>query len=723
MTWTLTEPNPANYPKKFSVLLEAVRKYNDNVDNDIPLLWKAYQFAQNAHMGQFRRSGEPYFEHVYNTALILTDLSMDTITLCAALLHDVVEDTAISEEIITEEFSHTIAFLVKGVTKIGGIKFNSEREQQAENFRKMLLGVADDIRVLIIKFADRLHNMRTLGSLPLVKQRRIAIETRDVYAPLAHRLGMYRLKMEMEDLALKYLEPRIFNFLEKKISAKREELETYINNFTGLIDKKLHENGIEAVIFGRLKHFYSIYNKMKKQNKPFEEIYDVLAIRVIVNTVAECYGALGYIHQLFKPIPERFRDFIANAKTNGYQSVHSTVIGPGGKLIEIQIRTHEMHKKAEVGIAAHWKYKESKDNDNSLDKHIQWLRDLVEMLKSDSANESDFMETLKIDLFKDEIFVFTPKGDLISLPKGSTALDFAFAVHTEIGLRCIGAKVNAKIVPLNTELSSGDQIEIITSANHSPSYNWLKYVRTNKARSRIRKWLQRNEFEQSVKLGEEILEKGLRRLKKADKIKEVRERYQEMGYQTLDLFHQALGKGDLTLRDVVNTLLDESEKTGESEFTVDKILRPFTRTTQGVTIQGLDNVMVQFAKCCNPIPGDDIVGFITRGRGITVHRSHCRNIPKIESEQDRLIEVTWDLKGGRTFIARLNIICEDRKNMMYDIMAVIREMNTNMLSVNFDVEGKLARGQVAVMVENVRHTGRIIVKIKKIPGVLSVERM
>jgi GTP pyrophosphokinase len=462
---------------------------------------------------------------------------------------------------------------------------------------------------------------------------------------------------------------------------------------------------------------------MKKQNKPFEEIYDVLAIRVIVNTVAECYGSLGYIHQLFKPIPERFRDFIANAKSNGYQSVHSTVIGPGGKLIEIQIRTHEMHKKAEVGIAAHWKYKESKDNDDSLDKHIQWLRDLVDMLKSDSTNESDFMETLKIDLFKDEIFVFTPKGDLISLPKGSTALDFAFAVHTEIGLRCIGAKVNAKIVPLNTELSSGDQIEIITSANHSPSYNWLKYVRTNKARSRIRKWLQRNEFEQSVKLGEEILEKGLRRLKKVDKIKEVRERYQELGYQTLDLFHQALGKGDLTLRDVVNTLLDESEKPGDSEFTVDKILRPFTRTTQGVTIQGLDNVMVQFAKCCNPIPGDDIVGFITRGRGITVHRSNCKNIPKIESEQDRLIDVTWDLKGGRTFIARLNIICEDRKNMMYDIMAVIREMNTNMLSVNFDVEGKLARGQVAIMVENVRHAGRIIAKIKKIPGILSVERM
>lgn len=720
MTLILTDPDPSKFPKKFSALLDAVRKYNDNIDNDIPLLWKAFQFSHNAHMGQFRRSGEPYFEHVYQTTMILTDLSMDTITLCAGLLHDVVEDTLVSEEIIAEEFPSTVAFLVKGVTKIGGIKFNSEQEQQAENFRKMLLGVAEDIRVLIIKFADRLHNMRTLGSLPLVKQRRIAIETRDVYAPLAHRLGMYRLKMEMEDLALKYLEPRIFSALEKKVSAKREELEEYIRNFTTVIDKKLRENGIEAVIFGRLKHFYSIYNKMKRQNKPFEEIYDVLAIRVIVNTVGECYGALGLIHELYKPLPHRFRDFIANAKMNGYQSVHSTVM-VDSKPIEVQIRTHEMHKTAEVGIAAHWKYKESKDRD-SLDKYIQWLRDLVDMLKSDSSNEDDFMETLKIDLFKDEIFVFTPKGDLITLPKGATTLDFAFAVHTEVGLHCIGAKVNSKIVPLNTELTSGDQVEIITSANHSPSYNWLKYVQTSKAKSRIRKWLQRNEFEQSVKLGEEILEKGLRRLKKADKIKEVRERYEEMGFQTLDLFHQALGKGDLTLREVVNTLLDETEKTEESDSTFEKILRPFTRTTQGVSIQGLDNVMVQFARCCNPIPGDDIVGFITRGRGITVHRSNCKNIPKIESDQDRLIDVTWDIKSGRTFITRMTIICEDRKNMMYDIVAVIREMNTNMLSVNFDVEGKLARGQVAILVENVRHADRIITKIKKIPGILSVER-
>lgn len=721
MTLILTDPDPSKFSKKFTALVDAVRKYNDNIDHDIPLLWKAFQFSQNAHMGQFRRSGEPYFEHVYQTTMILTDLSMDTITLCAALLHDVVEDTLVSEEIIGEEFPPTVAFLVKGVTKIGGIKFNSEQEQQAENFRKMLLGVAEDIRVLIIKFADRLHNMRTLGSLPLVKQRRIAIETRDVYAPLAHRLGMYRLKMEMEDLALKYLEPRIFSALEKKVSAKREELEEYINNFTTVIDKKLRENGIEAVIFGRLKHFYSIYNKMKRQNKPFEEIYDVLAIRVIVNTVGECYGALGLIHELFKPLPHRFRDFIANVKMNGYQSVHSTVM-VDSKPIEVQIRTHEMHKTAEVGIAAHWKYKESKDRDG-LDKYIQWLRDLVEMLKSDSSNEEDFMETLKIDLFKDEIFVFTPKGDLITLPKSATTLDFAFAVHTEVGLHCIGAKVNSKIVPLNTELSSGDQVEIITSANHSPSYNWLKYVQTNKAKSRIRKWLQRNEFEQSVKLGEEILEKGLRRLKKADKIKEVRERYEEIGFQTLDLFHQALGKGDLTLREVVNTLLDETEKTEESDSTFNKILRPFTRTTQGVSIHGLDNVMVQFARCCNPIPGDDIVGFITRGRGITVHRSNCKNIPKIESDQDRLIDVTWDIKSGRTFITRMTIICEDRKNMMYDIVAVIREMNTNMLSVNFDVEGKLARGQVAILVENVRHADRIITKIKKIPGILSVERI
>ncbi len=717
----------SQYPKEFQALLTQIESYNPGYLAETDLLYKAYNFAQNAHSGQFRRSGEPYFVHVYNTGLILAELNMDPVTIAAGFLHDVVEDTNISSEVLAEEFTTVIADLVAGVTKIGGIKFYSRQQQQAENFHKMFLSVAMDIRVLIIKFADRLHNMRTLYSLPVVKQRRIAIETRDVYAPLASRLGMYSMKTEFEDLALKYLDPKMYRFLEKRIQSRKKDLEVYIERFSEDIRASLDQYNIEARITGRLKHFYSIYRKMQRQNKQFEEIYDILAIRIVVKEISECYAVLGLVHQEYAPIPHRFRDFIATPKTNGYQSVHTTVVGPDNRLIEVQIRTEKMHRTAEVGIAAHWKYKENREDENNseLEAYVKWLRGLIEMLQKDVTDDEEFFDTLKIDMFRDEIFVFTPKGDLVTLPQGATALDFAFAVHSEVGVHCIGSKVNSKMVPINTALSSGDRIEILTSSNSNLSYNWLNFVKTSRAKNRIRRWLRQNEYEQSVALGKEILEKGLRRLKMRDRIKEAENKGPEsFAFQTRDLFFEAIGKGDITLRDIVEKLFAENtpEPAEEAEAGISTLLKPFNRREEGIKIQGIDNLMVQFGKCCNPIPGDEIVGFITRGRGVTIHRSECSNIPKLQSEEDRFLNVNWDVPRGKTFVTHLRMFCADRKNMIYDIADIIRDSKTNMLSINFVSEGKHAKGNLAIAVESTRHAQRIMDKLRKIPGIISIER-
>ncbi len=710
---------PKTFPKDFNELIEKIRLYNSNIDTDIPLIWKAYSFAKTAHKDHYRITGEPYFVHLYQTAYILVELNMDTPTICAGFLHDVIEDIKIPEEVLRNEFTPLIVSLVVGVTKISDMDFESVQQEQAQNFRKMMLKVAEDIRVIIIKFADRLHNMRTLDAMPPEKQRIKSLETRDVYAPLAHRLGMYRIKMEMEDLSLKYLNPEIYKELNERIDDQKKRSQHDIDDFISLIQKYIGEENIEARVFGRIKSFNSIYNKMLRQNRPFEEVFDILAIRVIVSSITHCYSVLGIAHQKFTPITERFRDFIATPKSNGYQSVHTTVIGPKGIPIEIQIRTDEMDKTAEVGIAAHWKYKESGESDE-LDKHINWLRDLVDILKNDTRDDEEFLETMKIGLFNDEIFVFTPKGDLIKMPIHSTALDFAFAVHTEVGFSCIGAKVNGKIVSLNTQLSSGDRIEIITSSSHNVSYNWLRFVTTNRAKSRIRKWLQRHEFEQSVKLGEEILEKGLRKAKLSSKIKDAKTRFKELAFDTDNLFYQAIGKGDLTVKQIIKELYtkDEKEKTAGGFLPA---LQQY-RSTNGISVSGLENMLVQLAKCCNPIPGDEIIGFITRGRGITVHRHDCRNIPNLEEEKDRFIDVKWQVKAGRTFVTRINIISEDRASLIYDVSQIIHDQHTNMLNINFSVEGKLARGQVAVMVESLKHAERIIQKLKNIPGVLTIDR-
>ncbi|MEA1985906.1 MAG: bifunctional (p)ppGpp synthetase/guanosine-3',5'-bis(diphosphate) 3'-pyrophosphohydrolase [Candidatus Marinimicrobia bacterium] len=718
----LEDSNP-KYPKKFNDLISRIERYNPEIKKDIPFIWKTYAFAKSGHAEQFRVSGEPYFEHLYQTAIILTELSMDTTTICAGLLHDILEDTEFSKKVITNEFSKTIADIVEGVTKIGDISFNSQEDKQANNFRKMLLSVANDIRVIIVKFADRLNNMRTLDAMPKSKQKRISLETRDVYAPLAHRLGMYKMKSELEDLSFKFLEPERYNFLNKQILKNQKYLDTYIVDFKNTIYQSLIENNINSNIYGRTKALSSINKKMHRQHKSLDEIFDILAIRIIVSNVSNCYSTLGIIHQQFKPIAERFRDFIATPKSNGYQSIQTTIIGPNGKNVEIQIRTEEMNKIAETGIAAHWKYKEGSDNMNEIDKKVLWLRELVDILKQDPNSTEDFMETFKIDLFQNEIFLFTPTGDLITIQEGSTALDFAFAVHTEVGLSCIGAKVNSKIVPLNTQLSSGDKVNILTSNNIKPSYNWLKFVKTNRAKSRIRRWFRKNEFIESVNLGKDILDKKLRKAKMADRIKKIQEKYEDLGFQTKDLLFQAIGKGEITIKEIIHKTCEKKDYDDTPPKTPNLFTRQFRSSSKGVIVQGVDNIMVHFGKGCNPIPGDEIVGYITRGKGITIHRSDCHNIPTEESELDRLIEVSWDKKIDQTFYSKLNILTENKRGILTEISNVIQNMKTNIASINMKSYDSIVQGSVTIIVDNLKHTKNVIKNLKKIDGIIKIERL
>ena len=505
-----------DYPKDFHQIINNLNLEKEQDAQTFDRLWRAYQFGSHAHRDQKRRSGEPYFTHCAAVGAVLASWNMDIDTIIAGLLHDTIEDTNVTRDNIVELFNEDVATLVEGVSKLSGIKFSSRQEKQAENFMKMFLSVAKDLRVIIIKFADRLHNMSTINHLPLIKQRRIAIETRDVFAPLAHRLGMNKLKMELEDLILQVLEPDEYNQLVKKVKATKNQREQYIEEFSLPIKGELEKYDIKSEVFGRAKHFYSIYGKMIRRNKKFEELFDLFAIRIIVKKVSDCYAVLGAVHQLYTPLQERFKDYIATPKSNGYQSIHTTVFGKKGKMVEIQIRTEEMDQTAEVGVAAHWVYKESSSNSQGgqIDKHVSWLRELVDILQNENNNPDEFLKLLKVDLFQNEIFVFTPQGDVIQLPTSSTPVDFAFSVHTQVGLHCIGAKVNGKIVPLNTQLQNGDSIEVITSESQTPSYAWLKFVQSSKAKSHIKRWVKKEQFEQSIQLGREIVEKTLRRLKK-----------------------------------------------------------------------------------------------------------------------------------------------------------------------------------------------------------------
>ena len=713
------------YPKKFLNLYDNISLSNGSSQDEIrDLLWQAYEFAITHHEGQKRHSGEPYFNHCLAVANTLAQWKMDHYTIIGGMLHDTIEDTDASIQDIKSLFGEDIAGLVNGVTKLGGIRFSSREAKQAGNFMKMLLSVAQDLRVIIIKFSDRLHNMRTIEYLPRIKRHRIAMETRDVYVPLAHRLGMAQVKWQLEDLVFQTLNPKAFGEIDSKIKSSHRVREKYIAGITKPLLAELDKHNLEAVVNSRVKSYSSIYGKMVKRGISFEEIYDKLAIRVIVDRIEECYLTLGILHQHYTPVQDRFKDFIATPKSNAYQSIHTTVIGPDGKLVEIQIRTKEMEETAEIGVAAHWHYKEDGVSSKSIDSHVQWLRELVEILKAESSDPREFMHLLKIDLFSDEIFVFTPNGDLVQLPVNATPIDFAFSVHTEVGLHCIGAKVDHKVVPLNTVLQNGDTVEVLTSKSQNPSYGWLKFVVTSKARNQINRFLRKAMREESIKLGQQLLEKTLRRLKRSALITEVKESFAKFGYNSSDSFLESIGSGDLSIRNVLKKVQPEEDVVLDKEpVEEEKRFLDFARSrSKGIKLQGIKNLMVTFGKCCNPIPGDEMMGFVTRGRGITVHRSSCKSLPLLNEESDRLMPVEWDSARSDIFNVRLKVESLDRKGMLKEITEVISGADINITSVDMKVKDVLSTGYFVVQVNNLKQLDRIINKVSKITGVDGVER-
>lgn len=712
------------YPKSFLKLFDQVSIPSGMDSEEIKQnLWKAYEYGDRHHEGQKRKSGKPYFEHCIAVAEILASWNMDPTMIIGGLLHDTIEDTNASHTDLVENFGEDVAILVEGVTKLGDIEFSTREEQQAGNFMKMLLSVAKDLRVIIIKFADRLHNMRTIEYMPRIKQHRIAMETRDVYSPLAHRLGMAKVKWQLDDLIFKTLNPMAYKEIDSKLKSTTKERERYIKKVTTALNDELVKYDIEANVYGRPKSHHSIYNKMSKQEKSFEDIYDKEAIRIIVEKMEDCYLALGVIHQNYNPVQERFKDFIATPKTNAYQSIHTTVIGPEKKLVEIQIRTEEMEATAEIGVAAHWKYKERKGKDSKgMDSHVGWLRDLLDILQSEESDPREFMHLLKIDLFSDEIFVFTPKGALVQLPVSATPIDFAFKVHTEVGMKCLGAKVNQKVVPLNTMLKNGDLVEIITGKNQNPNYGWLKFVVTSKARNKIHRFLKEANREASLKLGEEILIKTLRRLKKLDLQKEIESSFQKFGFQTKEQLMEVIGNGTMTVRKILEKITPDSEPDFDLEEETPSRFSFGTKATKGVQLQGIKDVMVSFGKCCNPIPGDEMLGFITRGRGLTVHRFSCTSLPLLNEQKDRLVPVDWDVEKTDLFNVRLKITGQDRKGILKDLTESISSQNINIKSVDMRGKDSVATAHFIVQVNNIRQLDRIIRKIKKVKGVDRIER-
>ncbi|MBN1560971.1 bifunctional (p)ppGpp synthetase/guanosine-3',5'-bis(diphosphate) 3'-pyrophosphohydrolase [candidate division KSB1 bacterium] len=708
------------YDRVFEGLLLRIGRYSPSAN--IELLRAAYRTAYDAHQSQTRQSGEPYFEHPLEVAKILVGLKMDYQTIAAGLLHDVVEDTNIKLADIKRDFGEEIAILVDGVTKISGLKPLDFEQQQAENFRKMLLSVVRDVRIILIKFADRLHNMRTLGSLPEEKRRRIALETRQVYAPLAHRLGLAKIKSELEDLALKYLEPEIYEELARKINERKDQRQEDIR----LITKPIRDNIVKAKIHarfeGRAKHFSSIHNKMHNRGVPFEEIYDLLAIRIIVNKVEECYYALGILHNLFKPIDDSFKDYIAKPKPNNYQSIHTKVIGPGGKKYEIQIRTESMHRTAEEGIAAHWRYKEGKIREDDLDKQLIWLRQILEQ-DEDDADSVSFMENLKINLFQDEVFVYTPRGDLYKLPIGATPIDFAFAVHTEVGLHCRIAKVNGTVVPISEKLKSGDQVEIITANSQTPNKDWLKFVVTSRARAKIKKFLRDLELESSIALGEEMLTKSLSAYGIKYKDIDLGELSAKLKFHNEKQLLASIGYGDTKLETIIRKIIPEEKRIKKEKSAFVRILERARGSSSGIRVAGMDNIMINFGKCCNPVPGEPITGIVTKGRGIVIHLNNCKNLIKLMQEPDRIVDVSWASENMKRFIVGLSILGERRKKFLSEVSETINANDSSILDVKMNSETSLFTCALTIEVYDLDHLQKLIGKIKRLPGVISVERI
>ena len=680
---------------------------------DFELIARAYHFANEHHLGQVRKSGHPFLQHCVEVARLLAQLRMDDATVAAGLLHDVLEDTPATYAVVAERFGDKIAALIDGVTKIDRFTFESREARQAETYRKMLLSMVQDIRVILIKLVDRLHNMRTLEHIDPDSQQRIARETLEVYAPLAHRFGLARIRWELEDRALKFLEPEIYRELGEKVAMTRRQREDYIEEFKAPIQEELRENGIEAEIGGRPKNFFSILNKMRTREKPFEEVYDLLAVRIITNSVRDCYHILGLVHSIYHPIPERIKDYIYTPKTNMYQSLHTSVIGPQGRPVEVQIRTREMHHTAEIGIAAHWRYKSGGSGTEDLDQHMVWLRQVLDW-QQEAKDPAEFMENLKIELFQDEIFVFTPKGDLHQLRKGATPIDFAFAVHTDVGLHCLSAKINGQIVSLSTELKSGDTIQIITSPHQKPSQSWLEIVQTTKARQRVRRWLKEEQHMHSVHLGQEMLDRELKRYRNIPQIEDLDELAGNFGLNEAEQLYAAVGSGDLSVGRIINKLFPHKPQ---------RKLLTKRQDKRGIRIQGMNDLMISFGKCCSPIPGDSIMGLITRGRGITVHRTDCPNIGAIGEDPERLLTVDWDLEEEQAFTLQLRTRSHDRKYLLSDITKAISDTGTNIRSSTTRTSEEFATQDFWIDVKDTRELRAVLKRIRQVKGVIEVRRI
>lgn len=717
-------------------------------ENDLKRIREAYEFAEQAHQGQVRKSGEPYIQHPLAVAEILVNMQMDMTSIIAALLHDVVEDTTVSLETVEQQFGKTCAMLVDGLTKLERIKFKSKEEQQNENYRKMFVAMAQDIRVILIKLADRLHNMRTLKYQSEESQRRIADETLEIFCPIAHRLGISAFKWEMEDIALRYLNPQQYYRIVNLMQKKRTEREQYIDDVIVKMKEKVAEMGIESDISGRPKHIYSIYNKMTTRQKQFSEIYDLFAIRVIVDNIKDCYAVLGIIHTLWKPMPGRFKDYIAMPKANMYQSLHTTVIGPNGEPLEVQIRTWEMHRTAEYGVAAHWAYKEGSQAPqngvyvNASGNRVNWFHDILE-LQNETRDASEFMESLKVDFFSDLVFVFTPKGEVIELPAGSVPLDFAYRIHTEVGNRTVGAKVNGRIVPLDHKLKTGDIVEILTSKHsYGPSQDWLKIAQSSHTKSKIRQFFKKEKREENVAKGREAIERQLKQLgfephelMTDDKLMEVAGKF---NFHDVEDMLSAVGFGGITAAQICTRLTEKlrremeqaaAEKTvveASKEVKTPRLPEKKSRPTHGVRIIGVDNVLVRFARCCNPVPGDSIVGYITRGRGVSVHRADCSNIPAAGDgeEGNRLIDVEWVDTVEANYSVEIEITGHDRSGLLNEVLQVVSESKTVISAVSGRSDkNKMALIQMTILIRNVDHLQSIVDKIKRLKDVYSVQRI
>ncbi len=693
---------------------------------DEDLLTRAFHFSDRAHAGQRRLSGDDYVSHCVEVAKILASLQLDSVTVACGLIHDVVEDTTVTIADVEQEFGREICQIVDGLTKIASLPMGSSQERQVENYRKLLLSVAKDARVILIKLADRMHNMRTLEHLSEEKRRRIALETRDLYAPLAHRFGMAKMRWELEDLAFKHLEPQEYKQLAKKVAQKRGMREELIAQLNGPLLEQLRKASIPDVdVTGRPKHLWSIFKKMQQRERPYEDIYDLMAIRVLVNSVPDCYHALGVIHDGWTPVQERIKDYIAQPKSNGYQSLHTTIFGPGGQLFEIQIRTREMHRTAEFGIAAHWIYKEDAGNSDELDRHLSWFRQVLE-LQLDAKTPDEFLEFLKLDLYQDEIFVFTPTGDVIQLPKGATPLDFAFAVHTEVGSHCQGARINGKIAPLSRELKNSETVEIVTSPNAKPSRDWLAHVHTGRARHKIRQLLKIEAQETSTKLGREIMEKelGRRRLAKVGN-DDLFAAARSLGLSDTNHLLASIGQGDVNMTQVLKILHPDLEPAAEppaKPSAFERLVDRMRGVTRGVRIQGADGLMVRYAQCCQPVPGDPVVGYVTRGRGVSIHRGDCPNLLYLVHEPERRLEIDWQESSGERFVVQLSIEGSERRGLYADVTAAMSASASDIRSLDIrSLEGRVT-GTVLVEVENLTHLQKILRSVRKVKGVTAVSR-